>query len=309
MHNIRNLRGENHQDFLKKNRLNLGQSHCCWTGLIRAIMFQGRLSEGSSSLRDSRASPEEIAITHAARRQCQSSVCWQLRRAGVRAWVFWRYKGDVAAVFNGKNQVNEKLNEPKIRRLLWGSRPGGEAAMARHPLFKLSLFRNQSRFSEVQEQMWTPADEGEEMLHEVNPTPDELLPLIGIFGHVRTSNLLFSSQMTTSGIPGFDDPACCWRTDHVLLMDAEEPSSQLRPTLATVNLTGVDIWKPAPHPTSVPTPACPRPLAPSAVVCETQFYLRTHLNFSLPPNPFRNRVEQLFLGIKIHLEQMTWALY
>lgn len=63
----------------------------------------------------------------------------------------------------------------------------------------------------------------------------------------------------------------------------------------------------SPPPPRPPLP--PHPLAPSAAVCETQVYLWTHSNSSSPPNPFWNLVGQLFLGIKIHLEQTTRASY
>lgn len=116
------------------------------------------------------------------------------------------------------------------------------------------------------------------MPDEVNPISFWLFSLIDVFCYFGPSNLLLSSFFffLSELIPGCSDPAwlaeilsgfwwgedmkqrqeastcvlsCSWRwwwrTDHVFVMDEEEPSSQLRPPLPTVNLTGVDIWKPA----------------------------------------------------------------
>lgn len=195
-------------------------------------------------------------------------------------------------------------------------------------------FQVSKSFSASRDKTITPAYEGEKMLYEVNPSPDELLPLIvqafkpALFSMNLCIESTFWVLMTQpellclvgakdsmrricgagTGSPHLSaELSAGGRSMSYSWMQRNQDAVFPAPS-STANSKSHWSWHLktcSPPPPRPPLP--PHPLAPSAAVCETQVYLWTHSNSSSPPNPFWNLVGQLFLGIKIHLEQTTQA--
>lgn len=141
------------------------------------------------------------------------------------------------------NRQNMKWNprKPKICRLQRGSRPGGEAAMAGRSLFKsFSDSRDETLnarrgwedvWSESNSWWAASSDRCLWLLQALEPALFSTNPCTGsAFRVLMTQPELLSCRMWMWSRNRKPPPVCwavCWGTDHVVLMDAEEPGCSL----------------------------------------------------------------------------------